>query len=157
MRLATGVFKGIETRYRLFLRESILGITYIMRSVPLKVSSSVPKPMYLAVNELARHGFQNFYFVQARPSQSHWQNINYFSPVLCCWKNRRAHCGAYRHTGMRHTGTVVNPQFTEQLQQAFHRQLMFAFWLPNVCHVLIWEQRISACFPKIQLKCLNIN
>ena len=47
MRLATGVFKSIETRYRLFLSESILGSTYGMRSVPLKISSSVPNPTVL--------------------------------------------------------------------------------------------------------------
>ena len=44
MRLATGVFKSIETRYRLFLSESILGSTYVMSSIPLKVSSSIPNP-----------------------------------------------------------------------------------------------------------------
>ena len=37
-------FKSIETRYRLFLSESILGSTYVMCSVPLKVSFSVPNP-----------------------------------------------------------------------------------------------------------------
>ena len=43
---ARAAFKSIETRYRYFLSAWILGITYIMRSVPLKVSSSVPKPSH---------------------------------------------------------------------------------------------------------------
>ena len=46
MRLATGVFKSIETRYRLFLSESILGSSYVMSSIPLKVSSSIPNPRW---------------------------------------------------------------------------------------------------------------
>ena len=44
MRPARAAFKSIETRYRLFLSESILGSTYVMSSIPLKVSSSIPKP-----------------------------------------------------------------------------------------------------------------
>ena len=44
MRPARAAFKSIETRYRSFLSESILGGTYIMRSIPLKVSSSVTQP-----------------------------------------------------------------------------------------------------------------
>ena len=44
MRLARAAFKSIETRYRYFLSEWILSSTYVMRSIPLKVSSSVPNP-----------------------------------------------------------------------------------------------------------------
>ena len=57
MRPARAMFKSIETRYRLFLSESILGSTYVMTSIPLKVSSSIPKPREVRLDTWSKHSY----------------------------------------------------------------------------------------------------
>ena len=111
MQLATGVFKSIETRYRLFLSESMLGSTYIMRSIPLKVSSSVPKPNCSAGNS-------NNYRSCEKCKKSLQSYTNQFTEAAsittdCTGKTRACSTQVYNTINYHHK--LCNPKQTDSL------------------------------------------
>ena len=90
MRPARAAFKSIETRYRLFSSESILGITCIMLSVPLKVSSSVPKPTHIIdlpkvlVKTILNFQIADQFHISISPAQAYWWINPFVISLLKC-------------------------------------------------------------------------